>query len=195
VAESARLEIVCGATHRGFESPPLRSMDTVLPLGLAAGDVRLLQEAMSIALELAQWAGEAGEVPVGAVALYQGDLIAKAANERERKNDPLAHAELLVIQGAARELGSWRLEGVTIVTTLEPCLMCAGAALAARISRIVYGACDPRAGACGSRYNVCDDPRLGHEIELGWGLMEQECTRVLQEFFEGLRRKPTKGLL
>jgi len=193
VAESARLEIVCGATHRGFESPPLRSMASRLPLALFSTEDTVLLKAMSRAIELARGAGEAGEVPVGAVALHQGDLIAEAANERERRNDPLAHAESLVIQAAAKKLGSWRLEGVTLVSTLEPCLMCAGAALSSRVTRIVYGACDPRAGACGSRYNVCSDPRLGHEIELGWGLMEEACSRLLQEFFENLRQAPTAG--
>ena len=124
-------------------------------------------EAMVLALEEAAAAAGAGDVPVGAVVLGPGgELLARRHNEREVRGDPVAHAELLAVQDAAATLGQWRLSGCTVVVTLEPCPMCAGALVAARVERVVFGAADPKAGATGSLYNLCADPRLNHEVEV-----------------------------
>src|SRR5512140_682727 len=125
---------------------------------------------MEEALRLAREAGEAGEVPVGAVALFEGRVVGRGRNAREAARDPTAHAELLAIQEAARTLGRWRLSGVTLVATLEPCAMCAGALVLARIDRLVYGAADPKAGAAGSLLNLCAEPRLNHRMLVEPGL-------------------------
>src|ERR1700722_4442570 len=110
---------------------------------------------MAVALEEAEQAAEAGEVPVGAVVLVAGEVVARAHNEREWRNDPTAHAEILAVRAAAAATNSWRLSGATVVVTLEPCAMCAGALVAARVARLVFGAADYKAGACGSLYNLC----------------------------------------
>ena len=123
-----------------------------------------LDEAMEEALALARQAAAEGEVPVGAVALFEGRVVGRGRNARETANDPTAHAELAAIQEAARALGSWRLHGVTLVVTLEPCAMCAGAMVLARIDRLVYGASDPKAGAAGSLMDLAADPRLNHRF-------------------------------
>jgi tRNA(adenine34) deaminase len=145
------------------------------------------EEAMTIAIGEAVAATAHGDVPVGAVALAGGVVVAAGHNERERRHDPTAHAELLVLRAAAEVLGRWRLSDVTLVVTLEPCAMCAGALVAARAGRLVYGAADPRAGACGSLYNLCCDPRLNHELPVTAGVLEEDAARVLQEFFAGRR--------
>src|SRR5512136_3316081 len=119
---------------------------------------------MQEALRLAREAGEEGEVPVGAVALFEGRVVGRGANARESARDPTAHAELLAIQDAARALGRWRLTGVTVFVTLEPCAMCAGAMVLARIDRLVFGAADPKAGAAGSLMDLTADPRLNHRF-------------------------------
>jgi len=143
---------------------------------------------MAVALEEAAAAAADGDVPVGAVALGpDGEVLARRHNERERRQDPLAHAELLVIADAAAVLGRWRLSDVTIVVTLEPCPMCAGALLAARIARVVFGAPDPKAGATGSLYNLCVDPRLNHEVEVVHGVRAAECSAILTDFFASRR--------
>jgi tRNA(adenine34) deaminase len=139
--------------------------------------------AMRRALELAVAAGDAGDVPVGAVALRDGVVVGAAGNERERRGDPTAHAEVLALRAAATALGTWRLDGVTLVVTLEPCAMCAGALVNARVARVVYGAADPKAGAVGSLYGLCADPRLNHEIEVAHGVLDAECAEVLRTFF------------
>ena len=145
-------------------------------------------EAMAIALEEAVAAGAAGDVPVGAVVLgSDGSLLARRRNERERTGDPTAHAEVLALRDAAAAVGSWRLDGATVVSTLEPCPMCAGALLAARVGRVVFGAADPKAGACGTLYNLCTDPRLNHEVAVVAGLRAEACGEVLSGFF-GSRR-------
>ena len=145
-------------------------------------------EAMAIALEEAVAAGAAGDVPVGAVVLgSDGSLLARRRNERERTGDPTAHAEVLALRDAAAAVGSWRLDGATVVSTLEPCPMCAGALLAARVGRVVFGAADPKAGACGTLYNLCTDPRLNHEVAVVAGLRADACGEVLSGFF-GSRR-------
>ena len=144
-------------------------------------------DAMQEALALARAAGDAGEVPVGAVALYEGTIVGCGANRREAARDPTAHAELLAIQEAASSLGRWRLTGVTLVVTLEPCAMCAGAMVLARIDRLVYGAPDPKAGACGSLLDLSSDPRLNHRFAVERGLRGEECGAMLRAFFRDRR--------
>jgi len=143
--------------------------------------------AMAAALAEAAAAPAHGDVPVGAVALVEGRVVAARHNERERRRDPTAHAELLALQDAARALGTWRLEAVTLVVTLEPCPMCAGALVAARAGRLVFGAPDPKAGACGSLYQLCADPRLNHELAVTGGVRAEECGDVLRAFFAARR--------
>jgi tRNA(adenine34) deaminase len=143
---------------------------------------------MEIALEEATRAPAHGDVPVGAVIVLGGKVIARRHNEREATQDPTAHAEVLALRDAAATLGSWRLERATLVVTLEPCPMCAGAALAARLERIVFGAADPKAGACGSLYNLGVDPRLNHELDVVAGVAAHECGALLTEFFSARRR-------
>ncbi len=143
-----------------------------------------LEAAMRAALDEAASAARHGDVPIGAVVLHGGRIVARAHNERELRGDPTAHAEILALRAAADAVGDgWRLEDATLVVTLEPCPMCAGAALGARLGRLVYGAADPKAGACGSLYNLCADPRLNHEIALVHGVLGAECAEVLSRFF------------
>ncbi len=144
-------------------------------------------EAMGLALEAARRAASDGEVPVGAVALRNGEVLCVAANAREASKDPTAHAEVELLRQAADLLGSWRLDEVTVVVTLEPCAMCAGALLNARVPRLVIGAMDPKAGAVGSRYNLLSDPRLNHEPEITTGVLADDCAEVLRTFFEARR--------
>ena len=139
--------------------------------------------AMQIALEEARSALAHGDVPVGAVVVLDGVVIARRHNEREATNDPTAHAEVLALRDAAAHVGSWRLDGATLVVTLEPCPMCAGALLNARAARLVFGANDPKAGACGSLYNLCADARLNHEMPVTPGLRADECAELLTAFF------------
>jgi tRNA(adenine34) deaminase len=146
-----------------------------------------LHKAMGLALDEAQAAIRHGDVPVGAVLLRDGNVVARRHNERELTGDPSAHAEMLALRDAAKAEGRWHLEGLTLVVTLEPCLMCAGALLAARIDRVVFGAADPKAGACGSLYNFCADPRLNHEVEVVGGLRADESARRLSAFFAARR--------
>lgn len=143
-------------------------------------------EAMAEAIAEARLSGP--DVPVGALLIdADGQVVARAHNEREATGDPTAHAELLVIQRAGKEFSSWRLEELTLVVTLEPCVMCAGAIVAARIPRVVFGAFDERVGASGSRYDILRDPRLGSPVEVISGVMEPECTKLLKDFFEAKR--------
>ena len=146
---------------------------------------------MTLALVEARRAAEDGEVPVGAVAVVGGRVVAARHNEREARNDPTAHAEMLALRDAAAHLGDWRLSEVTLVVTLEPCPMCAGALVAARVGRLVYGAVDPRAGACGTLYNLCVDPRLNHELPVTSGVAALECSTLLTSFFAGKRAERT----
>jgi tRNA(adenine34) deaminase len=143
---------------------------------------------MEIALEEAARAPGHGDVPVGAVLLDPaGEMVAADHNRREEFRDPTAHAELLVLSKAARAGGDWRLIDHTLVVTLEPCPMCAGAAVWARLERIVYGAPDPKAGAAWSLYNIPQDKRLNHRVDLVAGVLEEECSALLRGFFEGRR--------
>jgi tRNA(adenine34) deaminase len=143
---------------------------------------------MEMALELARAAAAADEAPVGAVIVRAGQVLAAARNEREALRDPTAHAEMIAITQAAAALESWRLEACTLYVTLEPCCMCAGAIVQARVPRVVYGAIDPKAGAARSLFRLLDDPRLNHRCELVEGVLADPCGRVLSEFFQGKRR-------
>ncbi len=145
---------------------------------------------MDIALKEAQAATAHGDVPVGALVILGGEIVARRHNERELRTDPTAHAEVLALSDAAVALGSWRLGEATLVVTLEPCPMCAGAAVAARLGRLVFGAPDLKAGACGSLYNVCADPRLNHEVPITAGVRADECSALLTGFFAE-RRSPS----
>lgn len=142
---------------------------------------------MRLALEEARAALEHDDVPIGAVVVRGDDVLARAGNERELRNDPTAHAEILALRTASEKLDSWRLAGTTMYVTLEPCPMCAGAVVLGRVSRLVYGPQDPRAGAAYSLYNIVQDPRLNHQVELTTGILEQECGALLQTFFQKKR--------
>jgi tRNA(adenine34) deaminase len=163
-------------------SPPARGFEDPGSVGPLSDDA-----AMGLALEEAAAASAHGDVPVGAVAVHDGRIIASRHNERERRSDPTAHAELLAIADAAAALGSWRLPEVTLVVTLEPCAMCAGGLVAARVGRLVYGTADMKAGACGSLYNLCADPRLNHEVPVTAGVRSAEASELLRAFFAGRR--------
>nr|WP_243638171.1 tRNA adenosine(34) deaminase TadA [Rubrobacter taiwanensis] len=145
-------------------------------------------EMMQLALEAARRAAERGEVPVGAVVVRGREILAVASNERETTGDPTAHAELLAIRRAAEKLGGWRLAGCTLYSTLEPCPMCAGAAHAARISRLVYGAPDPKAGFAGTLHNLPGDSRLNHTFPVTPGVLQKEAADLLQSFFRTRRK-------
>ena len=145
---------------------------------------------MAIALDEARAAADAGDVPVGCVVLGpDGEVLARRHNEREVAGDPTAHAEILALRDAAAALGSWRLSGCTLVVTLEPCPMCAGALVAGRLAKVVFGAADPKAGACGTLYNLCVDPRLNHEVAVVHGVQAEESAALLGAFFAA-RRAP-----
>jgi tRNA(adenine34) deaminase len=142
---------------------------------------------MHAALDEARLALAHDDVPIGAVVLRAGEVIARRHNEREARRDPTAHAEVLALRDAAEIVGSWRLDDCTLVVTLEPCVMCAGAAVNARVARLVFGAADLKAGATGSLYNVCADPRLNHNPTVVHGVMADRAAALLSEFF-GRRR-------
>jgi tRNA(adenine34) deaminase len=137
-------------------------------------------------------AQEAGEVPVGAVVVYQGEIIASAYNGREGTQDPTAHAELIAVRKAAQVLGSWRLIDATVYVTLEPCPMCAGVMVNARVPTVVFGAKDPKAGAVCSLYTLLNDSRLNHRVDVRSGVLESECSSILTDFFRGIREKNKK---
>ena len=141
------------------------------------------EQAMQVALQQAQLASNSGDVPVGAVVVHEGHIIAARHNEREATADPTAHAEILVLRDAATALGRWRLNDCTLVVTLEPCVMCAGALINSRIKRLVYATADLKGGATSSLYNVCSDPRLNHNPIVKHGVCEHEATLLLKEFF------------
>ena len=147
---------------------------------------------MDAAVAQAAAAEAAGDVPVGAVVVRDGRIIAAAHNRRLLDADPTAHAEMLAIRAAARSVGDWRLTGCTIVVTLEPCCMCAGAIVLARMDRLVYGAADPKAGAAETLFRLCTDPRLNHRVEIISGVRAEQCAAVLARFFEGQRRTGKK---
>jgi len=148
-----------------------------------AVDVGMMRQALHLARE----ALALGEVPVGAVVARQGRIIAQAFNLRETLQDPTAHAERLALTLAGRSLGQWRLDECSLYVTLEPCPMCAGAIVQSRLGRVVYGADDPKAGACRSLYRLVDDPRLNHRAMLTGGLLREECSELLAQFFRSRR--------
>ncbi|MHC4619600.1 MAG: tRNA adenosine(34) deaminase TadA [Planctomycetota bacterium] len=145
------------------------------------------QQYMRAAIEAARIAEDNGDVPIGVVIVYQDRVIARAYNQREQLQDPTAHAEIVALTQAAEFVGSWRLEGCTMYVTLEPCCMCAGALVLARMDRLVYGCDDPKAGACKSLYNIVRDERLNHRLEVTAGVLSDQCTELLQQFFQKRR--------
>ncbi len=147
---------------------------------------------MRLALDEARRATEHGDVPIGAVAVRGGEVLARAHNRREVDGDATAHAELLAIRSASQAIGHWRLEGVTLYCTLEPCAMCAGAMVLARLPRLVYGAHDPKSGAGGSVLNLLNHPQLNHRVEVASGVLADECAALIVEFFAGLRAQGQK---
>lgn len=142
---------------------------------------------MQRAIELAVKAGEHGDVPIGAVVVRADEVIAAAGNERELRADPTAHAEILALREASERLGGWRIEDATIYVTLEPCAMCAGAIVLARVSRVVYGAGDPKAGAAGSVLDLLSEPALNHNPEVVGGVLAEDCSALLSSFFSARR--------
>lgn len=145
---------------------------------------------MQLALRHAALAPAMGEIPIAAVLVHDGNVLATAHNYREISQDPTAHAEMLVIRKAAEQLGTWRLTDTTLYVTLEPCAMCAGAIILSRIPRLVFGAWDPKAGACGSVMDIPAERRLNHRVEVLGGVLEKESQALLQKFFRQLRREP-----
>ena len=142
---------------------------------------------MKMALEEAREAGLAGEVPVGCVVVRAGQVIGRGRNLRETRCDPTAHAEVVALRQAASAVGHWRLDGAAVYCTVEPCFMCAGALVNARVARLVYGVADPKSGACGSIFDVPREPRLNHRLEVRAGVLEGEALALLREFFESRR--------
>ena len=138
---------------------------------------------MLLALREAKRAGEAGDVPIGAVVVHGGEVVGAAGNERELRADPTAHAEVLALREAAKALGGWRVPDSVLYVTLEPCAMCAGAIVLARVPRVVFGATDPKAGAAGSVFDILDEPRLNHRPEVAGGLLASESAELLRHFF------------
>ena len=145
------------------------------------------EQLMLIAIEEAKLAESHGDIPIGALVVLEGNIISSSHNERELQNDPTAHAEVLAIQYATKKLGTSRLDGATLISTLEPCPMCAGAALSARISRVVFGAEDPKAGSLGSLYQLGSDPRLNHEFSITPRVLQEECGALISRFFSSKR--------
>ena len=148
-------------------------------------DVRFMREALSAA----EAAAALGEIPIGAVVVREGRVVARGENRRERDRDPTAHAEMIALREAARHLGGWRLVGCTLYVTLEPCAMCAGAAVQARLPRLVFGAVDPKGGAAGSVVDLLRDARFSHVVEVASGICEEECSALLRRFFVALRTR------
>ena len=144
---------------------------------------------MRVALQEALAAYEEEEVPVGAVIVHEGRVVARAHNQRELLKDPTTHAEMIAITQAAAALNNWRLSGATMYVTLEPCAMCAGALVLARVDRLVYGTSDPKAGACGTLYNIVQDSRLNHRVDVVSGILSSECAETLRSFFAKRREK------
>jgi tRNA(adenine34) deaminase len=144
-------------------------------------------DAMELALEEAERCTSWGDVPIGAVVARGSDVLGRAGNQRERLGDPTAHAEVLAIREASAAAGSWRLEGCTLTVTLEPCAMCAGAAVLARLDRLVYGAADPKAGFAGSLGDIVRDRRLNHRLDVTAGVLEERCAELLRTFFRERR--------
>jgi tRNA(adenine34) deaminase len=167
---------------RRFESSRERNTPA---MDVTAADEGFMRQALALADE----AAALGEVPVGAVAVVDGQVVGRGYNRREIDRDPFSHAELIALREAAKAVGAWRLTGVTVYVTLEPCAMCAGAMVQARVSRLVFGAVDPKAGAVGSLYNLVNEPRHNHQVEVTGGVLADECGARLKTFFRALREK------
>jgi len=150
------------------------------------------QQFMKAAIEQAKIAEENGDVPIGAVIVYKNQIIAKAYNQRQQLNDPTAHAEIIALTQAAAFVQNWRLNGCAMYVTLEPCPMCAGALVLARLDRLVYGCDDPKSGACGSIYNIVADERLNHRLQVTAGVLAEDCGAQLQSFFQKRRNEKTE---
>ncbi len=150
-------------------------------------------EFMQMALDVARLAPAKGEIPIAALVVQDGVVVAQAHNFREIWQDPTAHAEVVAIREAATRLGTWRLTGTTLYVTVEPCAMCAGAIIHSRIDRLVFGTMDPKAGACGSVFNIPDERRLNHRVEVVSGVLAHDCQEVLQAFFRSLREEEVKS--
>lgn len=151
-------------------------------------------EFMHLALEQARLAPARGEVPIGAVLVLDGQVLVQVHNYREAWLDPTAHAEVVAIREAATQLGTWRLTGTTLYVTIEPCSMCTGAIIQSRVSRLVFGARDPKAGACGSVFNIPAERRLNHLVQVMGGVLERESQELIQKFFRGLRTDLSEGV-
>ncbi|MGB3340698.1 MAG: tRNA adenosine(34) deaminase TadA [bacterium] len=150
---------------------------------------------MREALKEAQKAFEADEVPVGTVAIYKNQIIGRGHNRTEQLQDPTAHAEIIAITAAANALGSWRLEGVDVYTTIEPCIMCAGALVLARVRKVIFGARDEKFGGCGSVFNIVKEKKLNHQVEVNEGVMAEHAAALMKEFFAKQRKKKDKEVL
>ena len=148
-----------------------------------------MKKYMQEALNEAAKAAEIGEIPIGAVIVRDGEIIARGHNRTETDKDPIAHAEMIAIRQAAEVLGGWRLPGCTMYVTVEPCSMCAGAIVWSRIEHLVIGTPDPKAGACGSVFNIVQEPKLNHFVQVETGLMQEECSRMMKDFFRKLRER------
>ena len=144
---------------------------------------------MKLALQQVRHASQGGEVPVGAVVVHDGQIVGRAYNRREEMQSPIAHAEILALDEASRELGYWRLTECDLYVTLEPCIMCAGAILQGRLRRVIFGCLDPKAGAVMSLYQLCNDRRLNHQVPATGGVLAKECATVLSEFFSSVREQ------
>ena len=166
-----------------MESSTLTSRFLSDELSLTERDEAFMREA----LKEAEKAEDEGEVPVGAVIVMDGRVVGRAHNQRETLKDPTAHAEMIALTQAAAWAGAWRLSGATMYVTMEPCLMCAGALVLARVDRLVYGCPDPKAGACGSLYNILSDERLNHRLEVKTGVLAEQCAEAVQSFFKARR--------
>ena len=148
---------------------------------------------MRVALDEARSSAAAGEVPIGAVIVVEGSILSRGRNQREQWQDPTAHAEMIALRAAAADLQSWRVLDSTLYVTMEPCVMCIGAAILARVKRLVFAVLDPKGGACGSMFNIPVEPRLNHRLEVVGGILEQESQELLQEFFSILRKRPVEA--
>ncbi len=191
-----------GVRYAPFPMPPhscTATAETETPLLPASADtdaadatVSRAEAFMRQALSAAEAAASIGEVPVGAIVVVRGEVVAVAHNERETKNDPTAHAEVVALRRAAAALGSWRLTGADLYVTMEPCPMCAGALVNARLRRVIYGCDDPKAGAARTLYRLLDDTRLNHRVEVVPGVLAAESAGLLRAFFSRLRRVEPK---
>ena len=158
-------------------------------MGLDPDHLRFMEEAIG----LARQAGKAGEIPVGSVVVRDGKILGRGLNTRESRRDPTLHAEIMALREAALAVGNWRLENCTIYVTLEPCPMCAGALVQARIRELIFGCEDPKAGACGTLYDIPRDSRLNHRILVRKGILREECARILRDFFQARRQQRRDG--